>query len=114
MVLDQVERAVSVAQRAGRGEAGVLEIGFTGSMPFSEVLPRILRDLRAVYPRIQLHLRELTARDQIENLAAGKLDVGFIRPTKHDQSTALETRILLSEPLVVALHASHLLAQKKR
>lgn len=84
MVLDQVERAVSVAQRAGRGEAGVLEIGFTGSMPFSEVLPRILRDLRAVYPRIQLHLRELTSRDQIENLAAGKLDFGFIRPTQHD------------------------------
>lgn len=112
VVLEQVERAVSVAQRAGRGEVGVLEIGFTGSMPFSEVMPRVLHDFRAAYPRIQLHLREMTSRDQIENLAADKLDVGFIRPTQHDQNTALETRMLLSEPLVVALHASHPLAQK--
>lgn len=112
VVLEQVERAVSVAQRAGRGEVGVLEIGFTGSMPFSEVMPRVLHDFRATYPRIQLHLRELPSRGQIEDLAADKLDVGFIRPTQHDQYTALETRILLSEPLVVALHASHPLARK--
>jgi len=114
VVLEQAERAVSVAQRAGRGEVGVLEVGFTGSMPFSEVMPRVLHDFRAAHPGVQLHLRELTSRDQIENLAADKLDVGFIRPTRHDQIVALHTRMLLSEPLVVALHASHPLAQQKR
>lgn len=110
VVLEQADRAVSVAQRAGRGEVGVLEIGFTGSMPFSEIMPRVLHDFRAAYPRIQLHLRELTSRDQIEMLATDKLDVGFIRPTRSDHSATLDTRLLLSEPLVVAMHADNPLA----
>lgn len=44
VLLEKVDQAISVTRRAGCSEAGKLEIGFTGSMPFTDVLPRILRD----------------------------------------------------------------------
>src|SRR5580700_4330922 len=37
VVLEQAERAVTVAQRADRGELGVVEVGFTSSLPYSDL-----------------------------------------------------------------------------
>src|SRR5882672_10006694 len=40
IVLDEVQQAITVAQRADRGEVGILRIGFTGSFPFTSVMPQ--------------------------------------------------------------------------
>ncbi len=106
-ILEQVARAEELAQRAGRGESGRLSIGFAGSMPFSERLPRLLRDFRVCWPEVRLQLREQSSGEQIRQLLEHGLDVGFIRPTRHDAGQALETRVLEREPLFVALHAEH-------
>ena len=113
-VLTQAEAAKTAVQRVGRGESGTLELGFTGSLPFTPVMPRVLHDFRRAYPGVQLQLRELSTREQIERLAAETLDVGFFRPTRHELLEQLETRVVLSEPLLLALHADNPLAQRKR
>lgn len=111
-VLGQLQRAVEQAQRAGRGETGSLAVGFAGSMPFSAVMPQLLHDFRVAWPEVELQLREQPSRAQIDDLVTRKLDVGFVRPTRHAQLAELHTRVLLREPLVAALHAQHPLADR--
>ena len=114
VVLEQLARAEQLARQAGLGESGQLSIGFAGSMPFSERLPRLLRDFRQAWPDVRLQLREQSSSEQIRQLLEHGLDVGFIRPTRHDAEHALETRLLLREPLFVALHSEHALAASPR
>jgi len=113
-LLQQAEAARTAVQQLGRGESGMLQLGFTGSLPLTPVMPRVLHDFRLAFPGVRLQLRELRTREQIERLADGSLDVGFFRPTQHAQLEQLETRVVLREPLVVALHADSPLARRKR
>ena len=110
----QAEAARTAVQRIGRGEAGELEIGFTGSVPFTPLMPRLLHAFRAAYPQVRLQLLELTTHAQIERLVEGTLDIGLFRPTEHALLAQLETRVLLREPLLVALPAGNPLARRKR
>jgi DNA-binding transcriptional LysR family regulator len=109
-VLEQLARAEELARRAGRGDSGQLSIGFAGSMPFSELLPRLLRDFRQAWPDVGLQLREQSSSEQVRQLLEHGLDIGFLRPTRHDAEQALHTRVLQREPLFVALHSEHSLA----
>ena len=110
-VLAQLARATEVAQRAGRGESGQLAIGFAGSMPFSEVLPRLLRDFRQAWPQVRLSLREQSSSEQLRQLLERGLDLGFVRPTRHADAQTLCSRVLQREPLFVATHVEHPLAR---
>jgi DNA-binding transcriptional LysR family regulator len=113
-VLAQAEAARTAVQRLGRGESGVLQLGFTGSLPLTPVMPRVLHDFRLAFPGVQLQLRELSTHEQIERLAGETLDVGFFRPTRHAGLDLLETRVVMREELLVALHADNPLARRKR
>ncbi len=112
-ILDAVERAAEDARRVGRGELGSLSVGFVGSAMFSPTFPENLRDFRARYPDVDLRLRELSTTAQIEALSAGRLDVGLIRGplTSSMSATTLELVAIRSEQLVVALPATHRLAE---
>ena len=114
VILDQMHHAAEQARRAGRGETGSLAIGFAGSMPFSAVMPQLLRDFRVAWPDVALQLREQPSRAQIDDLLAGRLDVGFVRPTSHEHWEAIQTRLVLREPLLLALHAEHPSARHAR
>lgn len=111
-VLDSVQNAVSIAHRSGRGEFGVLRIGFTGSMPFTGVMPQLIRDFREAYPGVELRLEELPSINQVELLLKGSLDVGFTRRLTNVPLEKVETYRLLEERLVVAFPAGHALAEK--
>jgi DNA-binding transcriptional LysR family regulator len=112
-LLNQAARAVEVTQRAARGETGLLRIGFTSSLPYARIMPRIIQHFRSRYPHIQLQLEELSSRRQIPALAQDKLDIGFLRPSSLLQDTGLEHLVLLEEPLVAVMPASHPLASRR-
>ena len=78
-ILSAVDDAVTDAQRAGRGEVGELRIGFTSSLPFTDLLPDALQAYRRCYPAVRLQLREMFTPRQFEAIARGELDVGFVR-----------------------------------
>lgn len=113
-VLAQAEAARTAVQRVSRGESGLLQLGFTASLPLTPVMPRVLHDFRLAHPGVQLQLRELSTHEQIERLVEESLDVGFFRPTRHDKLALLETRVVLRDELLVALHADNPLARRKR
>lgn len=108
-ILARVEQAVLTTKRAGRGEIGELAIGFISVADYN-VLPVVLREFRRRFPLVKLTLRESTTDAQIRDLAAGRIDVGFVLPPINEPS--LESVPILREPLIAALPERHPLARK--
>ena len=113
-ILDAVEHAMTQTRRVGRGETGRLTVGFAGSMPFTDIMPRLLRDYRAAWPQVTLDLREQPSQAQIDDLLAHRLDLGFIRPTTLMHDARLATLVVQREPLLAAVHSDHPLAAQPR
>ncbi|TFW05069.1 LysR family transcriptional regulator, partial [Oxalobacteraceae bacterium OM1] len=65
------------------------------------LLPDMVRQLRGQVPGISLTLRELVTTAQLEALAAGRLDIGLMRP--HPEHGELETVLLAQDALVLAI-----------
>jgi len=66
-LLHESAAAVMLSQRAARGEAGLLRIGF-GIASILGLLPDVLLRFRRAYPAVQLHLRDMSTPEQVNAL----------------------------------------------
>jgi DNA-binding transcriptional LysR family regulator len=107
----QVDRAVSTAQHAGRGEIGRLAIGFVPSADL-DLLPRVLRVWRERFAHVEVALSALLPEQQVEALHHGRIHVGLLRPPVDERGLVVEP--VQREPLVVALPEHHPLAERAR
>jgi len=104
LVLAQLEQAIAVTQRIGRGEVGRLAIAFVGSATYT-VLPDILSVFREQFPAVELRLHELTTAQQIQALHHKQVDVGIVRSAIVEPGLSMEC--VLKESLVLALPQTH-------
>ena len=105
--LAQAERAERVGRQAGRGETGLVSLGYVGSAPFSPAMASLLHRLRSDDPGIALHLAQLPAAAQLGGLASGEIDLGLVRSPMEALPDMLGTLALSDEAMVVALPANH-------
>jgi DNA-binding transcriptional LysR family regulator len=105
--LAQMKTAITIAQRAGRGEIGKLVVGFVGSSAYG-FLPTAIRTFRERFPDIELTLKELTTVEQVEALSKDQIDIGFLRPPIFRED--LEQEPVQKEPFLVAISEKHPLA----
>jgi DNA-binding transcriptional LysR family regulator len=92
-----------LAQSLARGEAGVLSLAFVSTADYG-LLPPLLREFGARYPRVRLQLTEATGDVQVDELVAGRIDAGLvIAPLPPRHSTQLSWLPIAQEPLVVAM-----------
>jgi DNA-binding transcriptional LysR family regulator len=110
-ILERAGRAVDLTRAAYRGEVGRLTVGFLAASAYT-LLPPVLREFRSRFPGVALELRELLMAQQHEALRRADIDIGMLRPPIADASLASE--VILEEPMVVALPASHPLAKLAR
>ncbi|WP_424140876.1 LysR substrate-binding domain-containing protein [Roseomonas chloroacetimidivorans] len=78
-VLEQEAHARAVAQRAGRGEAQILNVGYVSTAMLEPALPELLFRFRAEVPGVELHLEEAVVADQLIGLQKQRLDVAIVR-----------------------------------
>jgi len=106
--LDEARSAVAHAESARRlataadsGSAGVLRLGFVSAALY-EWLPRLMAQLRDTYPDVRPQLVELSTNEQLDALAKGAIDIGFVHPPLGADSafTLLE---FPAEPLLAVL-----------
>jgi len=109
-ILAGVGEAVAEAQRAARGESGELRVGFTSSLPFTDLLPDALHAYRRRYPAVRLQLREMFTPEQFAAIARGELDVGFVRLQGGRAPAGIVLREIARNPLRVVVNAAHRLA----
>src|SRR4029453_3849314 len=77
-LIGEASAAVALTERAARGEAGLLRIGF-GIASIFGLLPDVLLRFRRADPGVQLPLHDMSTPEQINALVSGEIDVGFIR-----------------------------------
>jgi DNA-binding transcriptional LysR family regulator len=99
-LIGEASAALAVTERAVRGEAGLLRVGF-GIASIIGVLPDVVLRFRRAHPDVALHLRDMSTPDQIRALVGGEIDVGFIRDRAVDDR--LRMRRVLDERLLAAL-----------
>lgn len=111
-ILSALDSAVESARQAGHGNIGRLAVGFIG--PAMDVfLPEIIRGFQNRYPKITLTLTESGTRRQIEDLYAGRIQVGFARLYRHEPA-GLADLVIRRESYVLAVPCDHPLAGKKK
>lgn len=108
-MLGLMDAAKDRAAQAGRGEIGRLDVGIFGSAIFHHI-PRLLLQFRSLYPNVQINLHEQTKAEQIQALRERRLTIGFNRHVRPAPDLVVET--VYQEPLLVALHGAHPLAQQ--
>lgn len=106
-VLAQLQHAAEVVRGVAQGLQGRLDIGITGSMVYRHV-PGFCRAFRAERPLVELCLREMSTREQLQAIASGQIDCGFLNiGTPPD---GMRTLSIGEEPFVCCLPSEHALA----
>ena len=110
-IQQELARTLTDVRRTGAGELGRLAVGFIHSSTYG-LLPSIVGRFRQLYPAIELELHEMPITVQHGALLRGTIDVGLLRV--QPAPAELEVVPVLSDPFVLALPASHPLAQRSR
>jgi DNA-binding transcriptional LysR family regulator len=110
--VSQLDHAIRRARLAAKGNLGLLRIGFI-STAGSEIVPNIIRKFKKSNPDVEFSLRNILTADQIQMLASGSLDIGFLR-LPIGEHPELEVVAVHREPFVVVVPLSHELAKRKR
>ncbi len=98
-LLRHSDRVLERVRRASRGELGELRLGF--GIAVRLLVPKLVSRFRRAYPSVQVTLGDTSTPIQLEALAAGTLDVGFVRlpidaPLVH--LPVVEERLVLAVP----------------
>ena len=109
---DLLARARSLpaqARAAAGGEIGRLRLAFVSTIGFT-LLPPWLQAFRAQHPQVQMELIEATSDVQLQALARGDIDAGFVLHSPGFAPAGLPHLRVAREPLVLALPEQHPLA----
>lgn len=112
-ILERVEMAARVAREAQSGRAGRLTVGSLGAISAS-LLPAALAAFRARFPRVEVHLHEAPAPDQIQALQSGVIQVGFTIEPAWVRTPALCSTEIKTARVAIALSRGHRLAGRRR
>jgi DNA-binding transcriptional LysR family regulator len=107
-IVNDVATLQADVYQVGRGAAGVLRVGFSGSATYG-VMPQIARLAKQVLPGLSLSLHgEMLTPSMEAGLRDGTLDAALLRPPVASQD--IDYRTVTREPLVVALPSFSALA----
>lgn len=114
LAIPALDRAVTRAQAASRGEIGKLVVVVNTAIANS-LLPAILKAFRARYPQVKLELRSMTIEAMMQGLRDGSIDVGFEHlPNPYADDALLHFLPIVQESFVVALPEQHPLAARSQ
>jgi len=112
-LLDDAHQAVLNTQRAGRGETGHLNLGFTASSAFNPAVPALIRAFRNAYPGVGLTLTEGNTTQLLASLQEGRLDLAFVRPGVHSFA-GIRLYQIANERMKIVLPVKHSLAGRRQ
>lgn len=112
--LDQADRARQMARRAHRGEIGELTVGLFPSALLAEPVAATILGYRRRHPGIRLVLREFAIYAAVRELAAGRLEVAYLRyPTRPEVPPGFALIEVMREPMMLVVHRDHRLARSE-
>jgi DNA-binding transcriptional LysR family regulator len=112
-ILKRSDEAKRMAQRAARGEVGILRIGFIAPAT-APILPPLVQTYRSRHPEVELQLHHMNPDVQLAAFAEGTLDLGFSRPLPSELRLRFEEEMIYTDYLGAVLPPTHPLAKKER
>jgi DNA-binding transcriptional LysR family regulator len=112
-ILKRSDEAKRVAQRAARGESGVLRIGFIAPAT-APILPSLVQAYRRRYPEVELQLYHMNPDAQLAAFSEGRLDLGLSRPLSPELHSHFEEEMIYTDFLGAVLPPKHPLGKEKR
>jgi DNA-binding transcriptional LysR family regulator len=109
-LLDQLRMMQENVRLAARGEGGHLSVAFEGVAVY-DLIPRSIKAFQDKYPAVSVTLHDINSGDQVKALHQGRIAAGFVSGRVRDRQVMNET--VLSEPVTLALPASHPLSKEK-
>src|SRR3954468_17664847 len=106
LLFERLEQTIRRVRRAAAGQGGELRLGYIGP-PTEQFLGRLLSEYGRRCPDVTLHLEERTPERVWEMVAKGRLDVGLTRPVLPHSELRMQTFLLRSARLCVALPKGH-------
>ena len=106
-VLQRVEQMKNSARQTGHHQRQSITVAYVASTLYGG-LPMLVRTFRQRFPDTDIHLVDLNSVQQINELKAGRIDLGFGRIRSRDTSVA--RTVLREERLVLAVPPSSPLA----
>jgi LysR family hydrogen peroxide-inducible transcriptional activator len=108
-ILSEVAAMREQAKRLSQPEAGAVHLGvFPTIGPY--LLPHVIPQLRARFPRLDLFLTEEKSDQLLERLREGRLDAAILALPVHDAQ--LHAELLFEEPFLLAVPRQHALARR--
>ena len=107
-ILALAANAASAAQRTARGDAGLINLGFTAGSSYS-FLPRLVAHTNSSLKHIDIVLHEMLTRDQIEALHGHTVDVSVLR--RVPDVTSIKFVRVAREMMVLAVPHGHRLSR---
>ena len=113
-VLDRIGTARQALQALRDLDAGRLRVGAFDTAD-AALVPRALAEFKAAHPKVVLSVMEAVSSVQLDHLHNGELDLAVIStyPQHALDTSRLDLRHLMDDPLLVALPAGHRLARRK-
>ena len=108
--LNQLEKAVVSAAKAGSGTIGYLNIGIMSSIAVG-YLHNLIEKYACEHPEIVIQLREGAGRGHVEAVRSRQLDVAFVRDSVEAAECEVDT--LWMERIFVALPKEHPLRDRE-
>jgi DNA-binding transcriptional LysR family regulator len=102
-ILARVDAANHLARQIASGLRGRLRVGFVENASWSGVVSRALREFEQSVPQVSLELQPMNTPEQLEAIAAGRLDGGFcypvgVLPEGFTSVSVLEQNVVLAVP----------------
>ena len=110
-VLAQTEATVAAVQRAGRGESGRISIGYVASAAYSGAVVHAIRGFKRDYPFVEIEFQEMELRQQLQRIADGLLDFGYIR-SPAPIPNGVTVQVIIREPLIAVVPGDHAFAER--
>lgn len=105
-ILDNLADGAARAARVARGTEGHISLGLTSSAAAHPLIPRTMRAYRIARPGVSVEFREGNAAELTDAVAAGKLDLAFLRQPVN-QPAGLVFHQLVKEEMLLVLPRDH-------
>jgi DNA-binding transcriptional LysR family regulator len=112
-ILKRTDEATRVAQRAARGEVGMLRIGFIAPAT-APILPPLVQTYLRQYPSVELQLHHMNPDTQFAAFDEGTLDLGLSRPLPPERRPYFEEEVIYNDYLGAVLPPKHPLGKETK
>lgn len=99
-IINRMDQLKTTTRQLGQAHRQTLSIGFVASTLYGG-LPLLVRQLRQLYPELDVQLVEMPSMQQVTALKTGRIDMGFGRIRSTD--TGVTRTVLREERLVLAV-----------